>query len=61
MYTNVSHELAAAKRRDMLAQGDKACLARRARQLTAASRPPASHPNPRGFRLVRLLHPQAQS
>jgi hypothetical protein len=61
MYTNFSYELAAAKQRDMLAQGAKERRARQARQLATAPPPSASRRSPRASRLVQLLRPQAQS
>jgi hypothetical protein len=61
MYTNdsVNFQVAQNKRRDMLAEGERARLGRQACSLTRQSQPRPSRRSRR--RLVRQLRPQAQS
>jgi hypothetical protein len=60
MYTNVSLEMAMAKRRDLMAQAAKDRLGRQARHLVPASEPAASRRSRRNRQLMHLLRPQAQ-
>jgi hypothetical protein len=61
MYTNVSLELAVAKRRDLMTQAEKDRLARQTRRRVPASQPAASRHSRRSRQLVHLARPQAQS
>ena len=61
MYTHysINFEVAQDRRREMLAEAERARLARHARCLAHASQPPQSRR--RAWRLLRQLVPQAQS
>jgi len=59
MYTSITFQVAQDRRRDMLAEAERARLARQARSLAQASQPSASRRRAR--QLVRQLRPQAQS
>lgn len=61
MYTHhsITFQVAQDRRRDMLAEAERARLARQARSLSPASRPSASRR--RAWQLVRQLRLQAQS
>jgi hypothetical protein len=61
MYNLLSYELAAARRHDMRLQAANARRAREARELAAASHPPATRRGRRTFQLLPGLRPQSQA
>lgn len=59
IHDSITFQVAGDKRRDLLAEAERARLARQARSLARASQPRASRRSAR--QLVRQLRPQAQS